>query len=60
MVTRHTSQKDTGHEMKAMESRGMIAVGEIPARDLEFEDLLSRAAILQKMDSGCNLKGETN
>ena len=38
----------------------MVAVGEMPGRDQEFEHLLSRAAIFQKIDSGCNLKGEAN
>lgn len=38
----------------------MVAVGEIPGRDQELEDLLSRAAIFQKIDSGCKLKGEAN
>jgi hypothetical protein len=36
----------------------MVAVGEIPGRDREFEALLSRAASFQKIDSGCKLKGE--
>jgi hypothetical protein len=60
MMTRRNSQTDSGHEIKAMEVRGMVTVGEMPARDQEFEDLLSRAAIFQKIDSGCKLKGEAN
>ena len=36
----------------------MVAVGEMPGRDQEFEALLSRAAIFQTIDSGCKLKGE--
>jgi hypothetical protein len=59
MMTRRNSHADSGHE-KAMEVRGMVAVGEMPGRDQEFEDLLSRAAIFQKIDSGCKLKGEAN
>jgi len=38
----------------------MVAVGEMPGRDQEFEDLLSRAATFQKIDSGCKLKEEAN
>jgi hypothetical protein len=60
MMTRRNSQTETGHEIKATEIRGMVAVGETPGRDQEFEDLLSRAAIFQKIDSGCKLKGEAN
>lgn len=58
MMTRRNSQTDSRHEIKAMEARGMVAVGEMPGRDQEFEALLSRAAIFQKIDSGCKLKGE--
>jgi hypothetical protein len=36
----------------------MAAVGEIPARDLEFEELLREAAEFQNTDSGCKLRGE--
>jgi hypothetical protein len=43
-----------------MEARGMVAVGEMPGRDQEFEALLSCAASFQKIDSGCKLKGEAN
>ena len=60
MMRRRNSQTDSGHEIKAMEARGMVAVGEMPGRDQEFEDLLSRAAIFQKIDSGRKLKGEAN
>lgn len=60
MMTRRNSQTDSGHEVKAITARDMVAVGEIPGRDQEFEDLLSRAAIFQKIDSGCKLKGEAN
>lgn len=58
MITRRVSQTDSGHEINSIEPHGMVAVGDMPARDLEFEDLLSRAATLQKIDSGCKLKGE--
>jgi hypothetical protein len=58
MTKKRASQTDSGHEIKAMEARGMVAVGEIPGRDQEFEALLSRAASFQKVDSGCKLKGE--
>jgi hypothetical protein len=58
MMKKRVSQTDSGHEIKAMEARGMVAVGEIPGRDREFEALLSRAASLQKIHSGCRLKGE--
>jgi hypothetical protein len=60
MMTRRNSQTGSGHEIKAMEARGMMAVGEMPVRDQELEDLLSRAAIFQKIDIGCKRKGETN
>jgi len=60
MMTRPSSQTETGHEIKAMVARGMVAVGEMPGRDQEFEALLSRAASFQKIDSGCKLKGEAN
>ena len=60
MMTRQNSQTDSRHEIKATEARGMVAVGEMPGRDQEFDDLLSRAAIFQKIDSGCKLKGEAN
>lgn len=59
-MTRRVSQKEIGHEIKAMEIRGMVAVGEMPGRDQEFEDLLSRTATFQKIDSGCKLKGVAN
>ena len=58
MMKKRVSQTETGHEIKATEVRGMVAVGEIPGRDQEFEALLSRAASFQKIDSGCKLKGE--
>ena len=38
--------------------QGMAAVGEIPARDLEFEALLRNAAEVQKLELGCKLRGE--
>jgi hypothetical protein len=60
MMTRRNSQTDSSHEIKAMKARGMVAVGEMPGRDQEFEALLSRAASFQKIDSGCKLKGEAN
>lgn len=31
----------------------------MPARDLEFEELLRDAAEFQRMDIGCELRGET-
>ena len=58
MMKRRVSQTDSGHQIKAVETRCMVAVGEIPARDRELEALLSRAASFQKIDSGCKLKGE--
>ncbi|HZP33588.1 MAG TPA: hypothetical protein VFB23_09535 [Candidatus Acidoferrales bacterium] len=36
----------------------MAAVGDLPARDLEFEALLRDAAEFQRMDIGCKLRGE--
>jgi len=57
MMIRRVSQTDSG-QIKASEPRGMVAVGEMPGRDEEFEALLSRAASFQKTDSGCKLKGE--
>jgi hypothetical protein len=58
MTKRRVWQTDGGHDIKAMEASGMVAVGEMPGRDQEFEALLSRAASFQKIDSGCKLKGE--
>jgi len=58
MMIRRVSQTDSGQQIKPSEPRGMVAVGEIPGRDQEFEALLSRAASFQEMDSGCKLKGE--
>jgi hypothetical protein len=58
MMKRRVSQTDSGRQIKAVEPRGMVTVGEIPGRDQEFEALLSRAASFQKIDSGCKLKGE--
>jgi len=58
MMKRRVSQTDSGRQIKAVEPRGMVAVGEIPGRDREFEALLSRAASFQKTDGGCKLKGE--
>lgn len=57
-MTRRISRTDSSNEIKAVEREGMVAVGEIPGRDQEFEDLLSRAATFQNMDNGCKLKGE--
>lgn len=42
------------------EAQGMAAVGEMPARDQEFEALLQRAAAFQDVDNGCKLRGEAN
>ena len=58
MMKRRVSQTDSGHQIKAVETRRMVAVGEIPGRDQELESLLSRAASFQKTDGGCKLKGE--
>jgi hypothetical protein len=40
------------------ERQRMAAVGEMPARDREFEALLRNAAEVQKADIGCKLRGE--
>jgi hypothetical protein len=58
MMKRRVSQTDSGHQINAVETRGMVAVGEMPGRDQEFEALLSRAASFQKIDTSCKLKGE--
>ena len=55
-MTRRNSQSD--EEAKSPETTGMTAFGEMPARDREFEALLSSAAEVQKTDSGCRLRGE--
>lgn len=58
MMIKRVSETNSGQQIKASEPRGMVAVGEIPGRDQEFEALLSRAASFQEMDGGCKLKGE--
>jgi len=60
-MTRRVSQSSVdsvGAAAQSMGTRGMVAVGEIPAKDREFEALLYRAAAFQKVDSGCKLRGE--
>lgn len=47
-------------DARTMETEGMAAVGELPARDREFEALLQRAAAFQDVDNGCKLRGEAN
>lgn len=51
-------QQSESEGTTATETQGMIAVGEMPARDMEFEELLRNAAELQKDDIGCKLRGE--
>jgi carbamoylphosphate synthase large subunit len=52
-MMRQISRWNSGEEPKSRDSRGMVAVGEMPALDREFEELLQRAADFQKLDSGC-------
>lgn len=47
-------------EETGKEAQRMAAVGEMPARDREFEALLQRAAAFQDVDHGCKLRGEAN
>jgi hypothetical protein len=51
-------QMNGGEEAKRTETRGMVAVGEIPARDQEFEELLELAESFLRIESGCKLRGE--
>ena len=57
MMTRRVPRFEGDDEADSMETHRMVAVGELPARDLEFEALLSRAAEFQKFDVGCKLRG---
>jgi hypothetical protein len=50
-MTRRVSRLKGGEEAKGMETQRMVAVGEMPVKDREFEDLLRRAANFQKADS---------
>ena len=61
-MTRQTSRLNVGGggQQSSEEVAGMAAVGEMPARDREFEALLQRAAAFQNVDSGCKLRGEAN
>ena len=61
-MTRHISRLNDGlgGQQSSTEAQGMAAVGEMPARDREFEALLQRAAAFQNVDSGCKLRGEAN
>jgi hypothetical protein len=47
-----------GADRTATKTQGMAAVGEIPARDIEFEEILRDAAEFQRMNIGCKLRGE--
>jgi hypothetical protein len=47
-------------DARTMDTEGMAAIGEMPARDREFESLLQRAAAFQDVDTGCKLRGEAN
>lgn len=57
-MIRGISELDDEQEMRTMDAQGLAAVGEMPARDREFEALLRRAANFQKIDNGCKLRGE--
>jgi hypothetical protein len=46
-----------GEEATSTDTHGMVAVGDMPTRDREFEALLIRAAQFEKTDSGCKLRG---
>lgn len=57
-MTGRVSRLNGGEEAKSMETQRMVRVGEMPAKDREFEDLLRLAADFQRSDSGCKLRGE--
>jgi hypothetical protein len=59
-MTRRNSQWEGVEQAKSLETPGMAAFGERPARDREFEALLRNAADIQKTDSGCRLRGEAS
>lgn len=56
MIIRLWQSED--EDANTRETRGMAVVGEVPARDREFEELLHTAADAQKADIGCKLRGE--
>jgi len=58
-MTRQVARANGGEETKSAETQGMVAVGEMPARDREFEELLELAANFLRIESGCKLRGET-
>ena len=60
MMTRSDGSNGGATSARQGDLQGMAAVGEMPARDREFEALLQRAAEFQKVDSGCKLRGEAN
>lgn len=58
-MAKRGSRLHSGEEAESMETHGMAAVGDMPARDREFEALLRRAANFQNTDcGGCKLRGE--
>ena len=57
-MTRRVSGLKGGEEANGMDAQRMVRVGEISAKDREFEDLLRLAASFQKADRGCKLRGE--
>ena len=57
-MTRPVARANSGKEAKGTETQGMVAVGEMPALDREFEELLELAVNFQKIESGCKLRGE--
>lgn len=59
-MTRPHNGLNGDEEETGKEAPGMAAVGEMPARDREFEALLQRAAAFQDVDNGCKLRGEAN
>jgi hypothetical protein len=59
-MAKRGSRLHGGEEAESMETQGMAAVGDMPARDREFEALLRRAANFQNTDCGCKLRGEAN
>ena len=57
-MTRQVRRSNGSDEVKSMETQGMVTVGEMPALDREFEELLELAANFQRIESGCKLRGE--
>jgi len=59
-MRKQASRLNGGKEPKTTETAGMAAVGEMSAKDREFEALLRRAADFQNADRSCKLRGEAS